>query len=101
MSVDSSLPLRYRLLLIYSSDMFGLITLKKTLKAERSPNAAGYSEFRISVDGKTFGILFLSLSEAKDAALGLEAQGKKCEIFCLESRQVVMGFDRGKPAAVA
>jgi hypothetical protein len=33
------------------------------------------------VDGKIHGILFLSLPEADEAALALEAQGKKCKIF--------------------
>ena len=75
--------------------------LKKRPKAERLPNAAGYSEFWISVDGKTFGVLFLSLAEATKAALDLQAQGKTCEIFCRESGQVVMSFDGRKKAAVA
>jgi hypothetical protein len=68
--------------------------MKKTLKAACLPNAAGYSEFCISVDGKTFGILFLSLAEATTAALDLEAQGKKCEIFCRKSSKVVLRFDQ-------
>jgi hypothetical protein len=78
-----------------------LITLKKTLKAMRLPNGAGYSEFCVSVDGKTFGVLFLSLAEATTAALDFQAQGRKCEIFCRESGKVVMRFDGGKAAAVA
>jgi hypothetical protein len=68
------------------------------------PTVSAYSEFCIRVDGKTFGIMFLSLSEATEAALGLQAQGKKCEIFRRESGKVVIRFDRhihGKTAAVS
>ena len=75
--------------------------MKKTSKTASLPNAAGYSEFCISVDGKTFGVLFLSLAEATKAALGLEAQGRKCEIFCRESSKIVLRFDRCKMVAVA
>jgi hypothetical protein len=75
--------------------------LKKAFKAAHSPDAAGYSEFCIRVDGKTFGIFFLSLTEATTAALDLQAQGRKCEIFSRESGQVVIRFDRCKMAAGA
>ena len=91
--VDVSFLVRYILQEVYKKSIFPVIIMKKTSKATRLPNAAGYSEFCISVDGKTFGILFLSLAEATTAALDLQAQGRKCEIFCRESGKVVTRFD--------
>ena len=71
-----------------------VIILKKTLKVARSPNADGYSEFCLRVDGKIFGIMFLHLAEAQEIALGLEAQGRKCQIFNRATGKVVLPFDR-------
>jgi hypothetical protein len=67
--------------------------MKRTLDEASSPTGARCTEFCISVDGKTFGILFLSLAEATMAALDLQARGKKCEIFRRESGKVVTRFN--------
>jgi hypothetical protein len=67
--------------------------MKRTWEGASSPTGAHYSEFCISVDGKTFGVLFLSLAEATTTALDLQAQGRKCEIFRRESGKVVSRFD--------